>query len=154
MAPKDNATGLATPLQRRGCRQPTPIDLTPEGKPNHGEAESAKKVSSKRTQQPEDTTGQAKKAKVEHAASPLSLVFASGFHLQTESPDPPQKRQCLEGSPESDTSAGDNSTEPPQIDNAEQPGDNSPLQNTPAVGATAASTVASSCTISHRQIGG
>jgi len=76
MAP--NPSGPATPLQRRGCRQPAQIEATPDTpdtKPVARERESAKKSLPKRTK-PEDITGQAKKAKVEHPiASPMSLVF-------------------------------------------------------------------------------
>ena len=108
MAP--NPSGPATPWQRPRGRQPAQSEATPD-------TPDTKKSLPKRTK-PEDITGQAKKAKVEHPiASPMSLVFSSA--------EPPQI----------DTSAGANSAEPPQIENAEQPGDNRHLQSDTPAGA-------------------
>ena len=116
MAP--NPSGPATPWQRPRGRQPAQREATPD-------TPDTKKSLPKRTK-PEDITGQAKKAKVEHPiASPMALVFSSGFHLPEPSAEPPQIV----------TSAGANSAEPPQIENAEQPGDNRHLQSDTPAGA-------------------
>ena len=106
---------VPTKGRQPGQSQATPD--TPDTKPVAGERESSNKSLPNRIQ-PEDITGQAKKAKGEHPiASPMPLVFSSA--------EPPQI----------DTSAGANSAEPPQIENAEQPGDNRHLQSDTPAGA-------------------
>ena len=93
------APSPSTPSQRRGVRQPGQSQATPDTpdtKPVAGERESSKKSLLKRTQ-PEDITGPAKKAKVEHPiASPMLPA------------EPPQIEPSA-GPPQIDTSAGANS---------------------------------------------
>ena len=111
------APSPSTPSQRPKGRQSQATPDTPDTKPVAGERESSKKSLLKRTQ-PEDITGPAKKAKVAHPiASPMSLFFSLAEPSQI------------------DTSAGANSAEPKQIENAEQPRDNRHLQSDTPAGA-------------------
>ena len=93
------APSPSTPSQRPKGRLPGQSQATPDTpdtKPVAGERESSKKSLLKRTQ-PEDITGPAKKAKVEHPiASPMLPA------------EPPQIEPSA-GPPQIDTSAGANS---------------------------------------------
>ena len=92
--------------QRREGRLSSQLDATPDAKSHGGEAESSKKVSPKRAmgKQPEDISGQAKKAKVTNDDSPTPPQIDNA-----ERPGPHRS-----GPLQSDTPAGANSPKLPQ----------------------------------------